>query len=81
MEVIYERGLRILQKQFVALEKVQANNKLPAKAMAAAVRISKLLINRQIDLLIKEIQRTTGKGLEDKTAWLLINSLERLKLK
>ncbi len=48
--------LKALKLQFVALERLQANNKLSAKTKTALIKAAQVAINKQIDLLIKEIQ-------------------------
>jgi hypothetical protein len=48
--------LKALKLQFVALERLQANNKLSAKTKTALIKAAQVAANKQIDLLIKEIQ-------------------------
>jgi len=74
--------LKLLQKEFAVLEKLQADNRLPQKAKSAAIAASRRLINRHIDLLVKEIQlmanrKTVGK----EVAQALLSGLERVRPK
>ncbi len=74
--------LKILQKEFAVLEKLQANNRLPQKAKIAAIAASRRLINRQIDLLVKEIQLMANrKTVSKEVAQALASGLERVRPK
>ena len=74
--------LKLLQKEFAALEKLQADNRLPQKAKTAAIAAAGRLINRQIDLLAKEIQMMAKRGTVGKeVAQALLSGLERVRPK
>ena len=74
--------LKLLQKEFAVLEKLQANNRLPQKVKTAAISASRRLINRQIDLLAKEIQTIAKrKTVGEETAQALLSGLARVKPK
>ncbi|MFZ3100017.1 MAG: hypothetical protein WA103_02165 [Minisyncoccales bacterium] len=74
--------LKLLQKEFAALEKLQADNRLPQKAKTAAIAAAGRLINRQIDLLAKEIQLMAKRGTVGKEiAQALLSGLERVRIK
>ena len=72
--------LKILQKEFAVLEKSQSNNRLSQNAKTAILAAQRALINRQIDLLIKEIQAMTNRGVVgQEVARALLSGLERVK--
>jgi len=74
--------LKLLQKEFAALEKLQADNRLPQKAKTVAIAAAGRLINRQIDLLAKEIQLMAKRGTVGKeVAQALLSGLERVRPK
>ena len=74
--------LKLLQKEFAAREKLQANSRLPQKAKTAAIAAAGRLINRQIDLLAKEIQLMAKRGTVGKEiAQALLSGLERVRIK
>jgi len=79
--IILAAQLKALQAQFGILDKLKANPKTAAKAKMAAVKALGLVINKQIDLLVKEIQKTSGKGIGIQIAELLIDSLKYIKIK
>jgi len=79
--IILAAQFRVLEKQFLALEKLKANNKLPQKANVAAVEASIKLINKQIDLLVKEIQGMAEKeNVNEQIAKLMIEGLNYIKI-
>ena len=74
--------LKLLQKEFAAREKLQANGRLPQKAKTAAIAAAGRLINRQIDLLAKEIQLMAKRGtVGQEIAQALLSGLERVRIK
>jgi len=74
--------LKLLQKEFAALEKLQADNRLPQKAKTVAIAAAGRLINRQIDLLAKEIQLMAKRGtVGQEIAQALLSGLERVRIK
>jgi len=74
--------LKLLQKEFAAREKLQANSRLPQKAKTAAIAAAGRLINRQIDLLAKEIQLMAKRGnVGPEIAQALCSGLERVRIK
>ena len=74
--------LKLLQKEFAAREKLQANSRLPQKAKTAAIAAAGRLINRQIDLLAKEIQLMAKRGtVGQEIAQALLSGLERVRIK
>lgn len=74
--------LKILQKEFAVLEKSQSNNRLSQNAKTAILAAQRALINRRIDLLIKEIQAMTNRGVVgQEVARALLSGLERVKPK
>ncbi len=79
-KIILAAQFAILRNQFEALEKTQAR-KLPANAKMAMIKAREKIINKHIDLVIKEIQRMAGRNnIDEAIAVLLINGLERIKL-
>jgi len=61
---------------------LQADNRLPQKAKTAAIAAAGRLINRQIDLLAKEIQLMAKRGTVGKeVAQALLSGLERVRPK
>jgi len=74
--------LKLLQKEFAVLEKLQANNRLPQKVKTAAISASRRLINRQTDLLAKEIQTMAKrKTVGEEVARALLSGLARVRPK
>ena len=74
--------LKLLQKEFAVLEKLQASNRLPQRAKTAAIAASRRLISRQIDLLAKEIQTMAKRGnVGQEIAQALLSGLERVRPK
>ena len=64
--IVLAAQLKALQAQFDVLNKLKTDRKLPAKARTAAVKALEAVINRQIDLLIREIKKVSGKGIDIK---------------
>jgi hypothetical protein len=61
---------------------LQADNRLPQKAKTAAIAAAGRLINRQIDLLAKEIQLMAKRGtVGQEIAQALLSGLERVRIK
>ncbi|MFA6375904.1 MAG: alpha/beta hydrolase [Candidatus Paceibacterota bacterium] len=79
--IVLAAQLKALQAQFDVLNKLKTDKKLPSKAKTAAVKALELVINKQIDLLIKEIQKASGKGIDVKAVDLLVDSLSYIKIK
>ena len=73
--------LKALKVQISVLKKLQANQKLPQKAKTAAVRVLSEVINKQIGLLIKEIEKMSGKAIDTPAAQTLIDSLGHILIK
>jgi len=63
------------------LDKLKANGKMAAKAKAVAIKVLGTVVNKQIDLLVKEIRKMSGKGVDAKIIELLIDSLGYVKIK
>ncbi|UMX48045.1 MAG: hypothetical protein L7H18_00675 [Candidatus Nealsonbacteria bacterium DGGOD1a] len=59
---------------------MKQNNSLPTKTRLALIKTARIAINKQIDLLVKEI-KMSDKGIDAKIIKLLIDSLENVKIK
>jgi pimeloyl-ACP methyl ester carboxylesterase len=79
--IFFSVQLKALKVQFNVLDKLKRNNKLTSKSKTAAVKALELVINKQIDLLVKEIQKAAGKGITIDIVNLLVDSLKYIKIK
>jgi len=73
--------LKALKMQFAALDRLNDNAKLPAKAKDVAVKMLRKAINKQIDLLVKEIQKMNSKKIDNQAAQSLAGLLAYIKIK
>jgi len=78
--VVLVAQLKALKAQLVVLDKLQANTKLPARTKIAAITALEKTINKQIDSLIILVEKMAGRGVGDKAAELLIDSLKYVKI-
>jgi len=79
--VILTAQLKALKVQFAVLDKLKTNNRISAKAKSAGTKVLETVINKQIDLLIKEIQKMSGKGVDANTISLFVDALKYIRIK
>ncbi|UMX48047.1 MAG: hypothetical protein L7H18_00685 [Candidatus Nealsonbacteria bacterium DGGOD1a] len=60
---------------------MKQNNSLPTKTRLALIKTARIAINKQIDSLVKEIQKSAGKGIKIDIVNLLVDSLKYIKIK
>lgn len=72
--------LKAIKFQLNALEKLEANNKLPARTKSKLTEAMGRIINKQIDLLVKKIRKMTDREIEKVVAETIIEKLKNLKV-